>query len=269
MSLPVDIRDAIARVASGAPWATRLVHRHEVTSTNDVAAELAQQGAPEWTTVVADLQTAGRGRGGRTWHSPEGAGLYVSTVLRPDRDARARAVQLLTIAAGVGIAEGITRATGLEVRLKWPNDVVAGFGGARPRKLAGILAEAHGHAAVPAWVILGYGINLRDASYPDEAARRATSLEAELGRVCDRGLLLACTLSGVESMYRLLLDGGDGRVIARFRELSPLSSGAPVRYQTAAGWIDGRADGVEPDGALRVRSAGGIEQVRSGAVEWL
>src|SRR5918994_3589076 len=112
----------------------------ETHSTNDVAATLAERGAPEGATVIASSQTAGRGRFGRGWFSPPGAGLYVSVVFRDPR-----AVPLLTLAGGVAVADGITAATGLPLSLKWPNDVVVeggvALGRSRRRKLAGVLAE--------------------------------------------------------------------------------------------------------------------------------
>ena len=104
-----------------------------VPSTNDLAGALAERGAREGCAVIAEAQTAGRGRHGRAWSSPPGAGLYISTILRPPT----RALSLLTIAAGVAVADAIQLATGLDAQLKWPNDVYAG-----DRKLAGVLAEA-------------------------------------------------------------------------------------------------------------------------------
>ena len=123
--------------------------------------------------IVANAQTAGRGRLGRTWVSPPGSGLYVSVVLAPARarvDAR-RAASLITIAAGVALAEAVEAATKLRVDIKWPNDLYVGR-----RKLAGILGEAVADAeapdAVPS-VVLGYGINVAATAYPPEVANRA------------------------------------------------------------------------------------------------
>jgi BirA family biotin operon repressor/biotin-[acetyl-CoA-carboxylase] ligase len=118
-----------------------------VSSTNDIAARLADLGAEEGTTVAAEAQTAGRGRMGRTWFSPPGAGLYLSIVLRPPSVVQLPAGQgfspvpdlstLLTLAAGVALAEGVQAGTGLSAEIKWPNDLLVG-----KRKRAGILAEA-------------------------------------------------------------------------------------------------------------------------------
>jgi len=167
----------------------------EIGSTNDVALLMAQRGAPDGTVVGADLQTAGRGRQGRAWSSPPGSGLYVSMIVRPP----AVIAPLLTIAAGVSVVEGIREATGLSMDLKWPNDVYAGG-----RKVAGILAESGLSDARLTHVVLGIGINVNHANYPPEVATRATSIERELGRTVDRGLVLASCLSALTVRYRQL-----------------------------------------------------------------
>ena len=150
-------------------------HYRCITSTNDVAARLADAGAAEGTWVVADEQTAGRGRRGRTWVSPPGAGLYLSVIFRPSafvarasgaRCARDdRVTSLLTLMAGVAAAQGVRAATGLAPGLKWPNDLVieppgerSGF--SRFRKLAGILAEGSASGGELQSVVIGIGINL-------------------------------------------------------------------------------------------------------------
>jgi BirA family biotin operon repressor/biotin-[acetyl-CoA-carboxylase] ligase len=174
----------------------RILWYPEIGSTNDVAGALADQGADEGLMVIADRQIAGRGRLGRSWASPPGAGIYASVVLRPS----ALVATLLTIAAGVAVSEGIAAATGLSVHVKWPNDVhVDG------RKLAGILAEgAVGH------VVLGIGINIQPAAYPADIAVRATCIEAELGRPVDRGVVLAECLAALAGRYRELLNEEPG-----------------------------------------------------------
>ena len=123
----------------------------------DVAAATIAAGAAEGVVVVADEQTSGRGRRGREWQSPPGAGLYLSIVFRPSRDAAgARVASLLTLAAGVAVRSGIGRATGLWADLKWPNDLLVG-----ERKLAGILAEGHGIGTDAQAIVVGVGVNVR------------------------------------------------------------------------------------------------------------
>ena len=140
----------------------------ETGSTNDEAVKLAERGAPQGTTIIASAQTAGRGRLGRDWYSPPGAGLYVSVVLRDPRLAG-----LVTLAGGVAVADGIRTATGLPVEIKWPNDVVVREGRARDRRLkvAGILAEASTSSEGLQYVILGFGINVQEERVSSGARR--------------------------------------------------------------------------------------------------
>ena len=227
-----------------------------VGSTNDVAASL-----PVGSVVVADAQTGGRGRRGHTWFSPPRAGLYVSVVLAPAAarvDPR-RATSLLTLAAGVAIAEGVGVATGLAVDLKWPNDLLVSR-----RKLAGILAENHGDT-----VVLGYGINVGATAFPPELGDRATSLESELGREVDREQVLAATLAALERRYDDLVDGRFDAILDAWRRLAPGASGARVTWTTTAGAESGVTAGVDEHGALLVRVADRIERILSGEVNWL
>ena len=195
-ALPADFAQALAATARDRGAFGRQLHYFsEVGSTNDLAAAAAERGEPEGAVFVASAQTRGRGRLGRTWFSPPGAGLYLSVILR-----RASQASWLTLACGVAVAEGIRAATGLPVQIKWPNDIVAvGGGGFRSRrKIAGILAEASSGPEGVQHVILGIGINLSSAAYPPELADRAGAIEQELGRGVDAGLVLAERARGAE-----------------------------------------------------------------------
>jgi len=229
-----------------------------VSSTNDVAGVLAERGAPEGCVVVANAQSAGRGRLGRSWVSPPGAGLYVSAILRPKPDA-----PLLTIAAGVAVAEGIQSATGLVVDLKWPNDAFV-----QGRKVAGILAEANSSAA-GSHVIVGFGINIMPAAYPPDVAVRATSIEGELGRAVDRGLLLSECLVSLSSRYSDLQSGRVGDVADAWRLRAAATFGRRVRGDVGGVVLDGVAENLDETGALIVRTAAGLARVTAGEVTWL
>jgi BirA family biotin operon repressor/biotin-[acetyl-CoA-carboxylase] ligase len=170
-----------------------------------------------------------------------------------------RATTLLTLAAGVAIAEGIEIATGLAVDLKWPNDLFVGR-----RKLAGILAEGSGHAAV----IVGYGINVAPSAYPPEIAGRATSLESELGRTIDRYQVFAETLAALARRYDDLLAGRFDAILDAWRRRAPLADGARVRWTTPAGEQAGTTEGIDDRGALLVRVGDRIERVVSGELVW-
>ena len=237
----------------------------ETGSTNDVASGLAENGAPTGTMVVASSQTAGRGRLGRHWHSPPDAGLYVSLVIRSRR-----AAPYLTLAGGVAVAQGITRATGLPVEIKWPNDIVVPDTArpSRPRKLAGILAEASSGAEGVVFVVLGFGINLRPTAYPQELRDRATSVEAELGRAVDVGAVLGETLAALNAILRSLDEGASSRVLEMWRALAPSSRGGIVELVTPSGRVEGVAAGIDDTGALLVRIGGRVERVIAGEVVW-
>jgi BirA family biotin operon repressor/biotin-[acetyl-CoA-carboxylase] ligase len=263
--LPEALGTFRASAGRRGPFGEPLYFFEETSSTNDVAGRLAEAGASEGSVVVALAQTAGRGRLGREWFSPPGAGLYVSVVCRD-----ARAAPLLTLAGGVAVAEGITTATGLPVRIKWPNDIVAVDGPPRQgrRKLAGILAEAATGSSGLQYVVLGFGINLRPAAYPPALASRATSIEAELGRVPDAGAVLGETLASLFSRVRALAAGDAASVLDAWRLLAPSARGARVEWDTPAGAAAGTTAGIDSSGALLVDVGGRIERVIAGELRW-
>jgi BirA family biotin operon repressor/biotin-[acetyl-CoA-carboxylase] ligase len=240
-----------------------------IGSTNDEAAKqssVVSHQSSVGLVVVADEQTAGRGRRGHTWFSPPGSGLYVSVVLAPATATidPARAVTLLTLAAGVALAEGIAQATGLRVDLKWPNDLLVSG-----RKLAGILAESSGAGSGSDTVVLGYGINVLSTAFPPELRQRATSLESELGRAVDRHHLLAETLAALAQRYADLIAGRFDAILDAWRRLAPGASGARVTWTTNAGTLSGTTAGIDDRGALIVRIDGRLERIVAGEVSWL
>ncbi len=263
--LPDDFAEAMAaRRARLGAFGTPIHYFPETGSTNDVAAALAEAGAPEGTTVVASAQTAGRGRFGRTWFSPAGAGLYVSVVCRNPVVA-----PLLTLAGGVAVADGVRAATGLPVQIKWPNDIVVHSGRPpRRRKLAGVLAEASSAADGLHHVILGFGVNLRSAAYPPALAATATSIETELGRVPDGGAVLAETLAALAARVAELGAGRPGPLLQRWRSLAPSAIGTAVAWDTPGGPIGGIAARLADDGALLVHVGDRVERIISGELRW-
>jgi BirA family transcriptional regulator, biotin operon repressor / biotin---[acetyl-CoA-carboxylase] ligase len=271
--VPPDFRAALERARSRVgPFGADVRFFSSTESTNTIACRLAASGAREGTVVVADRQTAGRGRLGREWFSPPASGLYVSVVLTPNR-ARVdpgRATTLLTISAGVALAEAIEGATGLRVEIKWPNDlIVAG------RKLAGILAEAsgpenHGSSiAIPASVVLGYGINVGPMVFPPELTNRAGTLESELGRPVDRPVLCAESLAALYRRYVDLLDGRFDAILDAWRARAPSSRGATVSWSTSGGPATGVTVGIDDRGALLVQSGRRVERIVAGELTWL
>jgi BirA family transcriptional regulator, biotin operon repressor / biotin---[acetyl-CoA-carboxylase] ligase len=266
-AVPPDVARELARVAPR----MRVFGRHmywleSTSSTNDVAARLAESGAEEGTTVVAEMQTAGRGRHGRTWFSPPGAGLYVSVIVRPDRGSSApgNPTALLTLACGVAICEAVRVVTGLPAEIKWPNDVLIGR-----RKLAGILAESVTQGGMPHFLIIGVGINLQRAAYPPDLAARVTSIEAETNRPADRALVLAEMLAALDVRYADLHGGRFDAILTAWRRLAVSLPGRHVEWDSPAGVIRGRAQGIDPHGALLVDVGGQLHRVVAGEVRWL
>jgi BirA family biotin operon repressor/biotin-[acetyl-CoA-carboxylase] ligase len=235
--------------------AGRLTWYPMVASTNTLALGLAEHGADEGSIVAADMQTAGRGRLGRGWASPAGAGIYASVVLRPSL----RIVPLMTMAAGVAIAEGIAAATGLQATLKWPNDLYAGG-----RKLGGILAEGGSKH-----VVVGFGINVLQASMPTDVALRATSIARELGREVDRGLVLAECLAAMWRRYQDLEEHREAGVLNAWRSGAAPMMGKAIEWDHEGTTESGRAVGIDEAGALLMDTGGGIIRIVSGEVRWI
>ena len=226
-----------------------------VPSTMDVAAALAADGAAHGVVVAAEEQTAGRGRRGSTWSSPPGAGLYFSVISRP---ARASTLSLLTLAAGVGVREGIAAASGLSADLKWPNDVLVGR-----RKLAGILAEGLAIGTSHQAIVIGVGVNVQPAAYPPDVAARATSIEGELGRAVNRDALFAAILDAL--WHRLAtLEESPGDILQAWRAASPSAIGTRIEWEGRAGLTSG----IDDTGALLVKTSAGVERIIAGELSW-
>jgi BirA family transcriptional regulator, biotin operon repressor / biotin---[acetyl-CoA-carboxylase] ligase len=233
----------------------------ETGSTNSDALDWAAEGAPEGAVVVAEQQTAGRGRWGRAWSSEPGRALMFSIVLRP-RIGLDRA-GLITTALGVGCVEGIERATGLQTRLKWPNDVTSGG-----RKLAGILVESRVTAEGIEAAVGGVGLNVayQQDEFPEEIARRATSIAIESGAGASRPGILGAILDSFATVYPV---SDEQTLLQRATELSDVL-GRTVRIRFADGRsLEGRALRLVPGGALEIDTGGRVITVESGEVETL
>lgn len=230
-----------------------------VPSTMDVAAALAAEGAPHGVVVAAHQQTAGRGRRGSTWQSPPGAGLYFSIIVRPTfAKPAASNLSLITLAAGVGVRDGIAAATGLAADLKWPNDLLV-----NRRKLSGILAEGHALGTPAQAVVIGVGVNLEQAAYPTEVSARATSLDGELGRAIDRDHVFTAILRALCDRLAAI-DARPGDILQAWRAASPSAVGTGVEWQGHRGVTAGIDDG----GALLVRTSTGVERIIAGDIHW-
>ncbi len=228
----------------------RAIHWFEtIDSTMHEAARLAAAGCPSGTTVVADEQTAGYGRYGRTWHSEKDAGLYVSIVLRP-RIASGD-LPAVTLALGLAAADAITAMTGLACDLRWPNDVLI-----NGRKCAGILAELHDST-----VIAGIGINVNHAAFPDDLAAIATSLRIEGRREYSRQALLDALLDAVDRHIEILSVDGRDAILDLFARASSYTSGRRVVVDLDGESVEGVTDGLDASGFLILREATGRRRV--------
>jgi len=248
-------------------WLAReLVCLERTDSTMRVAAELAGRGAAHGAAVIAEEQTAGRGRLGRSFHSPPRANLYTSILLRPTPPGGL--APTLVLAAGVAVAETVADWLGAPARvdLKWPNDVrIDG------KKTSGILVELASEGARPAFAVLGIGVNLNvdPASFPDEFRCRATSLAAESGAPVDRIAFTQRLYGTLERVLDLHATQGFAGVRPRFDAFFRMT-GKPVRVLEPAGaTLEGVVAGVAPDGALRLRGDGGERRVLAGEVTLL
>lgn len=238
-------------------------------STNDIALVHARAGAAHGTVVLADAQTAGRGRLGRVWASPPGVNVYLSAIVRAPRPSvPIAALAPMTLAVGVGVVDAVRAAGAVHAALKWPNDVVVaragGAGGAR--KLAGVLCEVAGDGCVV--VGIGVNVNLRVATgeLPADVAARATSIADERGEVADRPAFVEALLRAVEPWIDRYLDGGVPAIASAWE--ARMAAGLSLRIERPGGAVVGTAIGLERDGGLRLRDAHGvIHRVHAGEVE--
>ena len=234
----------------------RIVVLRTTGSTNDDARRLAAEGASEGTVVFAEHQTEGRGRLGRSWDSPAGAGLYLSVLLRPTEPAEC--IGRYPIAAAVAVCTACRAFAGDCAVLKWPNDVLADTA-----KLAGVLSELR-HGASGAELVLGIGVNANQSGEDFEPSLRgnATSLRMLRGGVTvDREAVAVALLQALFTAVALLRTDGWTEVVEQFLRYAPQATGRRVRL--AAGG-EGQTDGLDASGALRVATANGIVLVHAG-----
>jgi len=233
----------------------KVLRYESLPSTNTELARMASEGAAEGVAVLADEQTAGRGRLQREWSSPRGAGLYFSILLRPripvDR------WPLITFMAALAVGDALQEATELQTDIKWPNDLLSG-----ERKICGILSEAIETPAGRA-VIVGIGINLTPGAFPE-----ATSVAEATGVQPDREAILAALLRALPRWYSLLDERE--KIVAAWSSRSSYATGKLVQVNNGDEVWRGTTCGVEPDGALRLRTISGeIKMVRAGDVRSL
>ncbi len=237
------------------------VLRLETTdSTMREAAEWAERNAPEGTLVVAEEQTAGRGRLGRDWVSERGVGIYASLILRP----AVAPVQstLLTLVMGLGLARGLGEAAGMQCDLRWPNDVLL-----NDKKCCGILLEMSAENDRVRYAIAGFGINVNQAAMPEELRSVATSLRIETGCEYVREVVLDAVLRHAERYYEMFLARGAAPIISAFSRASSYARGRPVVVENGAARIIGTTAGLDSSGLLLLEHEDGrVEPILAGSV---
>jgi BirA family biotin operon repressor/biotin-[acetyl-CoA-carboxylase] ligase len=229
------------------PFGSEVHYYSAIGSTNDAARELASAGAPEGTLVIANEQTAGRGRMGRQWHAPPDTSLLMSIILRPRLPIELS--HRLVMACGLAVADACSALTGLLVQVKWPNDLQIGG-----KKLAGLLAESAIAGNELEWVVVGIGLNVNqvfDADHP--LWETATSLRMVSGTEYDRAVVLAQSMARLKEWYSYL---DDERLTEAWRERC-ITLGQRIRVSTPAGVLDGLAENIDASGALWLQDDSG------------
>jgi BirA family transcriptional regulator, biotin operon repressor / biotin---[acetyl-CoA-carboxylase] ligase len=230
-----------------------------VTSTNDVARDLATSGSFEGICVVAREQTAGRGRQGREWMSASGHGLYLSIILRPEIKAAQSAS--ITLAAAVSVAEAFSLDLRIACDIKWPNDVMVSN-----KKICGILVESAVEGDRLQYAILGIGINLTQKEFSPPLDQTATSVLIETGRTITIDDLVKPLLERLNHWYEVSVERPQG-IIERWEQLSSYARDCSVRIESTEGAFEGITRGLSESGALMLETTEGeIREVVSGDV---
>jgi len=224
--------------------------------------QAAAAGAGEGSVFVAEEQTSGRGRGGHSWTSPPSTGIYCSSVLRPS--VSPADALLLSLIAGLSVAQAVQEITGVKPDLRWPNDLMIG-----EKKFCGILTEMNAEVTRVRFAVVGIGINVNQWEFPADLAETATSLRIETGREWSRVELLASLLQSLDQEYRALNSGDFALVrtdiLRRFEQVSSYARGKHVTVDEDGGY-EGVTAGLDQRGFLLVQTEKGIKTVLSGSV---
>ncbi len=239
----------------------QIVCYEEIDSTNLEARRLILQGKGQGTVIVAERQTAGRGRLGRHWESPSGTGIWFSVILEPGVSLQQTSQYSFVMA--VAVAEGIRQATGLEAQVKWPNDVLLGG-----KKVCGILLELVAEMSQVQQLIAGIGINANQqlADFPEDVQRKATSLAIAAGHPVQRTKILCAVLQKIEENCLLLERQGFDALREKWMALSCVIGRDVQVVRQGAAVLTGRAVGLGADGSLQVQTDQGVQSVLAGDV---
>ncbi len=232
-----------------------------IDSTNTFAKSIAEQETGEGTLIIAEKQTSGKGRLGRTWESEYGKNLTFSLILKPKISTEQ--IGILSILAGVGVTEAVRNVTELDAQCKWPNDVLI-----QQKKICGILSESVLTNNAPLSVIVGIGVNVNQSDFPEELQSKASSLYLLSHTLFDRFKMLTVILERLEYHYIRLQNGHTEDILRRWKELSTMI-GTMVNVQQGVSSIYGRVTGIAPNGSLLLDHNGKEIQILSGDVSIL
>lgn len=227
---------------------SKIIYYETIESTNKIAKERAKKGAPDGTIIIAEEQTAGKGRLGREWYSPKGRGLWFSLVVRPN--ILPTEVHYLTIISSLAILKAI-RGLGLEADIKWPNDIII-----KGKKVCGILSELDSKNEMVNFAIIGIGINVNQEYFPQHLNKKATSLKIELGKEIDRILLLKDIIVNINKYKQLLLKKETDYLLSLWKERLTVIGEEVIVYDGKAS-IKGRVIDVASRGELVLKDNSG------------
>ena len=252
--------DAIESHLSSQEMGKTICYHAEVTSTNIVAKELADEGNPSGTLVVADFQSQGKGRRGRTWVAPKGEDIFMSILLRPQ--IQSVQASMLTLVMGLSVAQAVNDCLGIESQIKWPNDVVV-----KGKKICGILTEMSAKTLDVTYVVIGTGINCNTKQFVEEGLSNATSLALETGKDVDREALIAKVMSIFEENFNRFLETKDlTKLQDKYNQLLANNDREVVISGSGEAW-SGVARGINELGELLVEDKNGeIKAIFTGEV---
>lgn len=241
-------------------WAgCEIYYFDSIDSTNTKAKELAEEGHPSGTLVVADRQTAGKGRRGRSWESPMGIGIFMTLMLKPEINPNH--ASMLTLVAAMATTRAIRRVTGVPAMIKWPNDIVM-----NGKKVCGILTEMSAQFDYINHIVIGIGINVHNENFPEEIAQTASSIYLESGQHIHRASLIEAFLEEFEDVYAEYLKTEDMEGLMKEYDSMLVNRGRQVRVLDPKEPFEGKAMGITKKGELIVDTWESRKLVSSGEV---
>ena len=257
--------DSISKTELESRMHTRWVGKNlicldSVDSTNDYIKKLAEEGAPHGTLAVADYQSGGKGRRGRAWVTPHGSAIAMSILVRPQ--LAPEKASMMTLVAGMAVAKSVKEVTGLDVKIKWPNDVVI-----RGKKISGTLTEMSMELGAIHYIVIGTGINANVTEFPEEIQDIATSLILEKGEKVDRAAIICAHMEAFEDFYDRFMEYGDMTLLREDYQELLVNQNQQVRVLEPGNEYTGIARGIDELGQLLVeKEDGSMVKVYAGEV---